>query len=164
MNELGWAVMIGVGATAFIDLWAIVRRQLLAVPPPDYGLVGRWMAHMPRGRFRHESIAAAPPIAGERFIGWTAHYLIGVAYAAALLAIVGEAWIQRPTLAPALSVGVATVAAPFFLMQPGMGAGIAGARTQRPIATRMHSLTMHAMFGLGMYVAVWAARYLFLSL
>jgi hypothetical protein len=54
---------------------------------------------------------------------------------------------------------VATVAAPFFLMQPGMGAGIAGARTPRPIATRMHSLTMHAMFGLGMYVSAWATRY-----
>ena len=34
---------------------------------------------MARGRFRHERIAAAPPVRGERLIGWTAHYLIGIA-------------------------------------------------------------------------------------
>ena len=53
------AVLIGVGATAVMDLWAVVRTRLLGAPSPDYGLVGRWLAHMPRGRFRHEAIGAA---------------------------------------------------------------------------------------------------------
>ena len=35
----------------------------------DLGLVGRWLGHMPRGRFRHDSIARAPFISGERLIG-----------------------------------------------------------------------------------------------
>ena len=54
-----WAFIFltGIGATAVIDLWAIARRRLLGLPAPNYGLVGRWLAHMPRGRFRHESIA-----------------------------------------------------------------------------------------------------------
>jgi hypothetical protein len=45
------------------------------------------------------------------------------------------------------------VAAPFFLMQPGMGAGIAASRTPRPAAARLHSLINHAVFGLGLYLA-----------
>jgi len=58
---------------------------------------------------------------------------------------------------PALAVGIGTVAAPFFLMQPGMGAGIAASRTPRPNAARLQSLLTHAVFGLGLYVSAWAA-------
>jgi hypothetical protein len=48
--------------------------------------VGYWLAHLARGRFRRDPIAA-PPVQGERLIGWIAHYLIGIAFAAMLLAI-----------------------------------------------------------------------------
>ena len=37
-----------------------------------------------------------------------------------------------PTFLPALLVGIGTVAAPFFILQPGMGAGIAASRTPNP--------------------------------
>lgn len=153
MEQLSFALITGVGATAVTDLWGIVRRPLLGIAPPDYGLVGRWLGHMPRGRFRHESIAASAPVRGERLIGWTAHYLIGIAFAALLLATAGPAWIQRPTIGPALMVGIVTVAAPFLLMQPGMGAGIAASRTPRPATARVQSLVTHAVFGLGLYAA-----------
>jgi hypothetical protein len=53
-------------------------------------------------------------------------------------------------------VGIGTVAAPFFLMQPGMGAGIAASRTPRPNAARLQSLLTHAVFGLGLYITAWA--------
>lgn len=106
-----------------------------------------------RGRFRHERIATAEPVRGERAIGWTAHYLIGIVFAGALLAICGLAWARQPTLAPALTLGIATVAAPFLLMQPGMGAGIAASRTPRPNSARLQSLITHAISGLGLYAA-----------
>lgn len=106
-----------------------------------------------RGRFRHERIATAEPVRGERAIGWTAHYLIGIVFAGALLAICGLAWARQPTLAPALALGIATVAAPFLLMQPGMGAGIAASRTPRPNSARLQSLITHAISGLGLYAA-----------
>ena len=117
------------------------------------GLVGRWLAYMPRGRFRHERIAAVPAVRGERIIGWIAHYAIGIAFAGLLLAIWGLDWARQPTLAPALMVGVGTVAAPFLLMQPGMGAGIAASRTPRPAAARLQSLITHLVFGAGLYAA-----------
>lgn len=153
MDYAGSTLFIGAGAALATDLWAIARGRLLGVPPPDWGLVGRWFGHMARGRFRNERIAAAEPVRGERVIGWTAHYLIGIAFAGALLAICGLAWARQPTLAPALALGIATVAAPFLLMQPGMGAGIAASRTPRPNSARLQSLVTHAVFGLGLYAA-----------
>jgi hypothetical protein len=160
MDYLISALLIGMGATAVMDLWAIARKRLLDVPPPNYGMVGRWLAHMLRGRFRHDSIAAAPPVHGERAIGWTAHYLIGIAFAAILPGIWGMAWLHHPTIGPALTVGIGTVAAPFLLMQPGMGAGIAARRTPDPAAARVRSLVTHAVFGVGLYLAGSALRFI----
>ena len=160
MNQVTATLAIGIGATAVMDLWGLARQPLLRIPRPDYAPVGRWLAHMARGRFHHASIATAPPARAERLIGWTAHYLIGIAFAALLVAMAGPAWLRHPTLAPALLVGLATVSAPFLLMQPAMGAGIAASRTPRPAAARMQSLVTHAVFGLGLYAAGWAARVL----
>jgi hypothetical protein len=154
------ALTMGVGATAAMDAWTIVRKKLLGVPAMDYGLVGRWLAYLLRGRFRHDRISATPPVRRERVIGWTAHYLIGVAFAATLLAIWGLEWMRNPTLGPALLVGIGSVVAPFFLMQPGMGAGVAASRTPRPTAARVQSLITHTIFGLGLYAAGWTASVL----
>ncbi len=161
MTMLALIVFIGVGATATMDVWGWLRKKVLGGKAPDYGLVGRWIAHMPHGRFRHDSIAAAPKKRGERLIGWTAHYLIGIAFAGLLLALFGDEWVARPRLGPALAVGIGTVAAPFFLMQPGMGAGIAASKTPSPNAARLQSLLTHTVFGLGLYVAACAALLLF---
>ena len=147
------ALLIGLGATAIMDLWAAARKSLLNAPSPDYGLVGRWLAYLPRGCFRHNPITASPPMKGECLIGWTAHYLTGVAFATVLLAIWGIDWTCRPTVGPALTVGIASVLAPFLLMQPGMGAGIAASRTPRPVVARLRSLLTHGVFGIGLYVA-----------
>jgi hypothetical protein len=162
MDDLIGTVLIGAGATAVMDLWAVARERLLGAPPPDYGLVGRWLAHMAlSGRFRHSRISASPAVRGERLVGWTAHYLTGILFAALLPAIWGSAWIRQPTIGAALLVGVGTVAAPFLLMQPGMGAGIAASRTPRPAAARLQSLVTHAIFGLGLYAAARATRLLY---
>ena len=153
MDLLARTIATGVCATALIDLWSVLRALWLGVPPPDYGLVGRWLAHMPRGRFRHASIAAAAPVRGEGMLGWSAHYLIGIAYAALLPLLAGPGWFVQPRLLPALAVGIGTVLAPFLLMQPGMGAGYFASRTPRPWLARVHSLVMHAVFGVGLYAS-----------
>ena len=152
MQGLTTIIITGTGATLVTDAWGLARRPLLGVPAPDYGLVGRWFGHMRHGRFHHAAIARAEPVTGERLIGWSAHYLIGIAFAALLVLLTGPGWLQAPTLAPALLFGLATVAAPFLLMQPGMGAGIAAARTPAPGKARLHSLITHAVFGLGLYL------------
>jgi hypothetical protein len=154
------AFLIGAGATAVMDIWAAARKWLRGITPPDYGLVGRWLAYMMRGRFRHNPIAASRPVRGERVIGWTAHYLIGIFFAAILLANWGVEWARQPTIGPALVVGIGSVAAPFLLMQPGMGAGIAASRTPSPAAARLRSLVTHGIFALGLYAAGWVTSLL----
>ena len=160
MENVASIVLAGVGATALTDGWAWLRQRLFAVPPPDFGLVGRWLAHMRSGRLRHDRIAAAPPVPGERALGWSAHYLIGIAYAFALLAIWGLEWARQPTPGPALIVGIVSVLAPFLLMQPGMGAGFFASRAPNPAVARIRSLTIHAVFGVSLYLAALAARLL----
>jgi DUF2938 family protein len=150
-----YAVLIGAGATLVTDAWTRIRKRLSGVAPPDYGLVGRWIAYMARGRFRHDPISSSPLIANERIVGWIAHYLIGIAFASILLAIWGIDWVRHPTIGPALVVGIGSVAAPLFILQPGMGLGFAASRTPNPSASRMRSVVMHAMFGVGLYAAGW---------
>jgi Protein of unknown function (DUF2938) len=154
MTYLLCALLIGTGATAVLDIWTVARK-LLGIPFPDYGLLGRWLSSLTRGRFHHDTIAASPPVQGERMIGWTAHYLIGIAFAVVLLAIWGLDWARHPTIGPALIVGIGSVAAPFLVMQPGMGMGIAASRTPRPAAARVQTLVTHAIFGVGLYAAGW---------
>ncbi len=147
------AMVVGIGATAFMDLVAWARKYFLGMPSADYGLVGRWIAYMPRGRLIHRPIAVSPSVRGERIIGWSAHYLIGIVFAGVLLAIGGIDWLRHPAIIPALMVGIGSVAAPFLLMQPGMGSGIAARRTPKPNAARLRSLLTHGVFGLGLYGA-----------
>jgi hypothetical protein len=150
------AVTIGAGATALLDLWSLARTWLTGAAAPDYGLVGRWIAHMPRGRFVHAAIAKSAPVTGERALGWVTHYATGLAFAGVLLLLWPD-FAREPTPLPALIVGVGSVAAPFLLMQPGMGAGLFARRTPNPRAARRRSLATHAIFALGLYAAGWAA-------
>ncbi|MFM4703435.1 DUF2938 domain-containing protein [Aeromonas bivalvium] len=156
MNTPLAVLLIGIGATALMDLWGVARKPLFGMPLPSYAMMGRWLGHMGQGRFRHEAMGAASPIPGEGLIGWSAHYLIGIAFAALLIAIQGQGWLLAPTPGPALVLGLVTVAAPFLVMQPCMGAGIAASRTPNPASTRVHSLLNHAVFGLGLYLSGWA--------
>jgi hypothetical protein len=144
--------VIGAGATALLDLWSVARAKLSGGPMPDYAPVGRWLAYLTHGQFFHDAIAKSAPIRGECAIGWTAHYAIGIAFAAVLL-FIWPTWAREPSPLPALIVGIGSVAAPFLLMQPGMGAGIAASRTPNPRAARLRSLTTHTIFGVGLYAA-----------
>ena len=146
-------VLIGSGATFVTDVWAIFLNRGFKIPLPNWGMVGRWFGHFPQGRFKHENIAVATPVRGERTIGWVAHYAIGITFAALLLSITGISWASDPSLLPALMLGVATVVAPFFILQPGLGFGIAAAKMPNPAIMRLRSLASHTVFGIGLYLS-----------
>ena len=107
---------------------------------------------MPEGTFVHASIANAPQKRFECAVGWIAHYVIGGAYALALIAIVSGSWLARPTLLPALLFGVGTVLVPFLVMHPSFGLGIAASKAPSPTQARLRSLMAHASFGVGLYI------------
>jgi hypothetical protein len=146
------SVLIGAGATMAMDVWAAVLRRF-GVPSLNFAFVGRWVGHLLQGRWLHESIARAAPIRGELLIGWCAHYSIGIAFAALLLAIYGLKWARSPTLQPALFIGIVTVVAPLFILQPALGAGIASSKTPTPVFNSFKSLLTHTIFGVGLFLA-----------
>ena len=159
MQNIVFIVLIGIGATLVMDLWALLRQQLFGIAPTNWSMVGRWIGHMKKGRFSHISIANAGSVRGEKAIGWAAHYVIGIGYAVLLFLIFGEAWLFEPTLGPAVVLGIATVVAPFFILQPGMGAGVAASKTPNPNAVRLHSVLNHAVFGVGLYLSALIVRF-----
>lgn len=156
MNEVMEGTMrvvaIGVGATAVMDAWLMVLRRL-NVPTLDFALIGRWAGHVARGTWSHAAIAKAAPVRGERTLGWLVHYATGIAFAGLLVAVQGIAWTRSPSVLPAVTVGICTVIAPLFVMQPVMGAGIAASKTRTPVRNCLRSVANHTVFGVGLYVA-----------
>ncbi len=151
------AVAIGALATLVMDAWAFLLRRF-GVPSLNFAFLGRWIGHLPRKRFVHQSIATAEPIRGELALGWVAHYSIGVTFAALLLSIFGARWASAPTLVPALLVGLVTVVMPLFVLQPALGAGIASSKTKTPIANVFKSVVTHTVFGFGLYLGASVLR------
>jgi hypothetical protein len=149
------AVLIGLGATLTFDLWGLFLKRTFKITPSNICLVGRWLRYMPAGTFTHSNIISTPPKSAECTVGWIAHYLIGITFASAFVALVGSSWLQHPTPLPAIVFGAATVLAPFCLMQPAMGLGFAADRTANPGQARLRSLMNHIAFGVGLYLFGW---------
>lgn len=154
------AIAVGAGATLVMDLWNLFLRRAFGVRSLDYCLLGRWLRHMPGGRLRHASIAAAPPMPLECTVGWIAHYTIGTVFAVVFVGLTAGNWLARPTVLPALLYGIATVIFPFFFLQPSLGLGIAASNTPNPAQARLKSLMTHTVFGVGLYLCALGVSYL----
>ncbi|MBC8944951.1 MULTISPECIES: DUF2938 domain-containing protein [Xenorhabdus] len=150
---IAYSALIGGGATVVMDLWAVFIKRYFDIPSLNYSMVGRWIGHIPKGKFIHVSILQAEPVKGEGGIGWFFHYLIGIIFAGILLLIWGLEWAKNPTFLPALIISLVTLVAPFFIMQPCMGMGIAASKTPAPNTLRLRSLMAHTSYGIGLYLA-----------
>lgn len=145
-------IFIGIGATLIFDLWGLFLKRIFKIVPSNFCLVGRWVLYMPEGVFRHSNIGSAPQKSAECLIGWITHYMLGITFAVTFVAIVGNKWFQHPSLIPALLFGLITVSAPFFIMQPAFGLGIAASKVSNPAQARLRSVMNHMVFGFGLYV------------
>ena len=151
-DDILTAIAIGIGASLIMDIWNLFLRRAFGIHSLNYCFLGRWLLHMPGGRFRHASITNAPEKPFECAVGWIAHYTIGVVFALAFVVMVSTDWLESPTLLPALLYGIGTVVFPLFIMQPAFGFGIAASRTPNPTQARLKSFATHAIFGAGLYV------------
>jgi len=154
------ALVVGIGATFLTDLWNLFLKRAFNVASLNYGLLGRWIRHMPGGTFRHVSINAAPQKPFECTTGWIAHYTIGLVLTLVFVVGASRDWLVRPTPLPALVYGVVTIIFPFFIMQPSLGLGVAASKTPKPSRARLKSLATHTVFGLGLYLSAAAVSYL----
>jgi hypothetical protein len=155
LEYLVFGALIGAGATALLDVWIALLKLAFGQPSRNWAMVGRWVGYWPDGRFVHQNIAAAAPVRGELALGWAFHYFVGMAHGVLLLAIWGLGWVRHPTLLPGLVIGLALLVAPFFVMDPALGAGIAASRSAHPTAARARSVMNHTVFGLGLYLSAW---------
>lgn len=158
LEVIGRSLAIGIGATALLDLWALVLNRAFGIPLANWAMVGRWFAYLPRGRFMHDTIADTSPVANELAIGWIMHYLIGALFAAIVILIWGLDWTRTPTLLPALIVGVVTVGCGWFILQPGMGFGLAASKRANANQVRLIGLINHVVFGLSLWLAALLMR------
>jgi hypothetical protein len=158
-SHLLGGIAVGIGATLLMDVWNLFLKRVFGIPSLNPCLLGRWLCHMTQGAFRHARISSAPERPFECTVGRVAHYSIGVVFAAGLVLLSPHDWLARPTLVPALLVGVGTVVFPFFIMQPAFGLGVASSKTPNPTGARIKSLMTHTAFGVGLYVCALAASY-----
>ena len=157
--HIGGAILVGIGAIVIMDVWNLFLQHALNISSLNFCLVGRWLSHMSLGTFRHANIAAASKRPAECAIGWTAHYLIGIAFALMLIVLTSGNWLEHPSFLPALLVGIGTVPIPYFIMQPALGLGIAASKTPHPTQARLKSLMTHTVFGVGLYLSALPVSY-----
>ncbi|MGS2764787.1 DUF2938 domain-containing protein [Sinomicrobium sp. M5D2P9] len=152
MSSIAQTILIGIGATLSMDVYALILKSF-GIKSLDYKFVGRWIGNFPKGKFFHNKIMDSPPVVYEQILGWIAHYFIGITFAFLLVLVFGKKWLDTPTILPALIIGIITVVAPFFLMQPAFGFGVAGSNLPDPNKARLMSLITHSVFGIGLYLS-----------
>ena len=152
MIDMLWrGALIGIGATVLMDIWAIVLALFPGQGKANWAPVGRWFWHIRSGKVFHDDIGKAAPYRHELALGWAGHYAVGILYGILLVVVAGPAWLAAPTFLPAWIVGIVTVGAGWFLLQPGLGIGWAASKTPDPNKVRFLNLVAHTVFALGMY-------------
>jgi hypothetical protein len=106
----------------------------------------------------HRPITATPSVRGELAIGWAFHYGVGIIYAGIYLVLMRLAYGSGPTLALALAFAIILLVAPWFVMQPALGLGFMAARAPHPSVVRIVNISVHAVFGIGLYLGAIASR------
>ncbi|WP_421579404.1 DUF2938 domain-containing protein [Shinella sp. M31] len=151
MELLMKGAVIGFGATVLMDLWAVLLWMAFGQSRPNWAPVGRWVWHLKSGTVFHDNIAAAEPYGQEQALGWIFHYAVGILYGVILALFAGASWFAAPTFLPAWIVGIVTVGAGWFLLQPGLGIGVAASKLPNANAVRILNLVSHNVFALGLY-------------
>lgn len=154
MSGLATGVLMGLLGTVAMDLWAWLLARLNVAPAPNWAMPGRWLGHIPRGRVFHDDIGKADLVEGELALGWALHYGVGVIYGVIFILLAGQAWLDNPSFLPVWAFSILTIAAGWFLLQPGMGLGWAASKTPNPWKVRGTGLLAHTVFAVGMWVGV----------
>lgn len=151
MGPISTGILMGIGGTLTMDVWAKALNRSAGQPLPNWAMPGRWLGHVFRGKVFHDDIGVAEPVSGELGLGWGLHYGVGILYGLVFAVWAGAGWLAVPTFLPVWIFALLTIAAGWFLLQPGMGLGWAGSKTANPWKVRGMGLLAHTMFGLGMW-------------
>ncbi|WP_333715581.1 DUF2938 family protein [Pantoea eucrina] len=118
-----------------MDIWSLCQQSLFKVLSLQYALVDRFFWGLLRGKVRHNPMFTTPPIQGEGLAGWAIHYLTGIAFAFIPVVLTGAGWYHEPEVFTAVFTAFLTLLAPFMILQPALGFGLAAVRTPDGPAT-----------------------------
>lgn len=153
IETIYYGSLIGIGATLAMDMWTVIQNRVWRLPLPNWAMPGRWFAHIFKGKFFHQDIGLADEVQGELLLGWLFHYGVGLVYGILFLFLVGTEWLMEPDFLSAWIYAIATIAAGWFILQPGMGLGRAGSNTPEPWKSRGLGLIAHTAFGFGLWTS-----------
>ncbi|MCP4383154.1 MAG: DUF2938 domain-containing protein [Hyphomicrobiales bacterium] len=154
-------IVVGVIATACLDIWQQIYRLLFGTPITNWAMIGRWAAYIPKGQLVHENIGKTPAVANEEALGWAVHYIVGIGYAVVYLVLMWFIIQAEPGFVSAMIFGAVSVAVTWFAMEPILGAGVMASKTPKPTAAMAHDFTSHLSFGFGLFLGVVVFRALF---
>ena len=149
-------ILMGIAGTVAMDIWAWLLSRFGIAPFPNWAMPGRWLAHIAKGRVFHEDIGEALSVRGELHLGWLLHYGVGVIYGVVFAHLAGVVWVAKPDFLTVWVFSLITIAAGWFLLQPGMGLGWAASKTPNPWKVRGMGLVAHTVFALGMWLVALA--------
>lgn len=150
--SVGRVLLLGVVATAVMDILVTLARMAHVVTPLPPTLLGRWVASISRGHVRHASIEQAAPVGHELVIALLAHYAVGVVFALLYLLATSRLDMSPRSAGAAITFGLATCVFPWLLMFPAMGFGLFGVRGPPGTPLFLSSLVGHAAYGAGIWL------------
>jgi len=146
---VGWGALSGVLATLVMDASAGFLKKAGITVGLDPPLLGRWIRSIARMHPVQADIRAVPSEPGEMPVAFTAHYLIGATFGVLFSLVAHDLSGGAARFGGGVVFGLATNAAPWFLMFPAMGFGFFGTRApERKLF--LTSALNHAMFGVGL--------------
>lgn len=151
-------LVVGVVATAALDLWQQACRLAFGMPATDWGMIGRWVGHFRDGTFVQPDIGRAAPVPHETALGWAVHYAVGIGYGVVYLALVWFVLRIPPAPVPALVFAALSVSVTWFVVEPVLGAGVMARRVPHRPAALAHDFTSHLALGVGLAVGEPVAR------
>jgi hypothetical protein len=144
----------GVIGTLVMDLFNFLFSRIGIIAKIDIRMIGRMAAGWLRGRFIYESPAEMKQVANEKLLGFVTHYAIGISLALPYLlgchlfigGGVSAIW--------AISYGILTTVASWFLVYPSMGLGICGLKSPEKFKATFSSLANHLFYGIGLAIGI----------
>ena len=147
-------IVVGVSGTIAMDLLNLLFARIGIILKIDVAMIGRMAAGWTRWRFRYRHPNEMEHVTNETFLGYVAHYGIGVSLAIPF--VFGWALLIGGDASPiwALAYGVATTAASWLFVYPCMGFGAFGVRAPEGAKAIFSPLANHLFYGVGLAAGI----------
>ena len=138
---------VGIFATATFDLMYLAF-YLLADSAVDWSMLGRIIGYLLfKGQFVVLNWTLVPALPYENFIGWCAHYFVGVAYAFFYIYVILNKLTRVNQVWKSIVFLWCMTIFPFLFLDPISGSGIFDLATRHPVYNILMTFCAHTYYG-----------------